>query len=202
MPILRRDVGRLFKVARQIGSHRAVSSAGSSTPVAEAEVVAVCRSIHREGWDPQVVRRTGELERAAQAVRSAVEALPSGGLVVVADDHGHEDEGDLIPAGALTTADAVAFRVRHTTGILCAPMPAARARELGSRTWSRRTRTPTAPRPRFTVDHGSCGTGMSAQDRALTLKATGRPVCIGGHLARPRPSEKVRPVRHRHGCAA
>lgn len=43
-------------------------------------MVAVCRSIHREGWDPQVVRRTRELERAAQAVRSAVEARASGGL--------------------------------------------------------------------------------------------------------------------------
>ncbi|MFC7659082.1 3,4-dihydroxy-2-butanone-4-phosphate synthase [Pseudonocardia benzenivorans] len=93
----------------------------------------MCRSVQREGWDPHVVRRPRELQRAAQPVRSADEARASGGLVVVADDHVRENGGDLIAAGFLITVNAVTLMVRHTIGIPCAPMPAAlvRGREPG-----------------------------------------------------------------------
>jgi 3,4-dihydroxy 2-butanone 4-phosphate synthase/GTP cyclohydrolase II len=159
-------------------------------------VVAVCRSIHREGWVPQVVRKTRELERAAQAVRSAVEALASGGLVVVADDHERENEGDLIAAGALITADAVAFMVRHTTGILCAPMPAARARELGLGDMVPENTDPHGTAFTITVDHGSCGTGVSAQDRALTLQALADPAAGASEFTRP---GHIFPLKAREG---
>src|SRR3712207_9544269 len=66
----------------------------------------------------------------ATAVQRAVAALAEGRLVVVVDDADRENEGDLVAAAELVTEEQMAFLVRHSTGIVCAPMPGARADEL------------------------------------------------------------------------
>src|SRR5213593_933609 len=68
---------------------------------------------------------------ATIAVQRAVTALANGRMVVVTDDADREDEGDLVLPAATATPEQVAFVVRHTTGILCAPMPADRVDALG-----------------------------------------------------------------------
>lgn len=60
------------------------------------------------------------------AVQQAVAALAAGRMIVVIDDADRENEGDMSVPAATVTAEQVAFIVRHTTGILCAPMPADR----------------------------------------------------------------------------
>jgi 3,4-dihydroxy-2-butanone 4-phosphate synthase len=72
-----------------------------------------------------VTRRT-----PTESVQAAVAALAAGGMVVVVDDADREDEGDLVVAAELVTTEQMAFLVRHTTGIGCAPMSSARAEEL------------------------------------------------------------------------
>ncbi|RTL66002.1 MAG: GTP cyclohydrolase II [Pseudonocardiaceae bacterium] len=136
------------------------------------------------------------MERATQAVSSAVEALASGGLVVVADDHDRENEGDLIGAAALMSTDTVAFMVRHTTGILCAPMPAARARDLRLGDMVPSNTDPHGTAFTITVDHDSCGTGVSAQDRALTLRALADPAAGAADFTRP---GHIFPLKAREG---
>lgn len=64
------------------------------------------------------------------AVQSASATIAAGGMVVVVDDEDREDEGDLILSASSVTPAQVAFVVRHTTGILCAPMTDSRADEL------------------------------------------------------------------------
>ena len=54
--------------------------------------------------------------------RAAVQALAAGRMVVVADDREREDEGDLVAAAALMSAEQMAFFLRHGSGIVCAPM--------------------------------------------------------------------------------
>ena len=66
----------------------------------------------------------------AEAVQTAVAAMAAGRMVIVVDDADREDEGDLIVAAELMTTETMAFLVRNTTGIVCAPMPAARAAAL------------------------------------------------------------------------
>src|SRR4051812_1063137 len=56
------------------------------------------------------------------AVEAAVEVLRSGGMVIVTDDEDRENEGDLVMAAQDASPTSIAFMVRHTTGILCAPM--------------------------------------------------------------------------------
>src|SRR6185436_19716877 len=63
-------------------------------------------------------------------VEEAIRAVTHGELVVVVDDDDRENEGDLIGAAAKITPEQMAFMVRHTSGIVCTPMPAEEARRL------------------------------------------------------------------------
>jgi 3,4-dihydroxy 2-butanone 4-phosphate synthase/GTP cyclohydrolase II len=133
---------------------------------------------------------------AAEAVQSAVAALAGGGMIVVVDDADREDEGDLILAADHVTPAQVAFLVRHTTGIICAPMTAERVEALrlpqmvGENTDAHGTAFT------VTVDSVDTGTGVSAEDRARTLRALADAGTTPGQLRRP---GHVFPLRARAG---
>jgi 3,4-dihydroxy 2-butanone 4-phosphate synthase/GTP cyclohydrolase II len=65
-----------------------------------------------------------------ERVEAAVAAFARGELVVVTDDDDRENEGDLFVAASLCTPEKMAFIIRHTSGIVCAPLSAAEARRL------------------------------------------------------------------------
>ena len=69
---------------------------------------------------------TTDMQRVADAVR----AFAEGEIVVVTDDDDRENEGDLIVAAARATPEKLAFIIRHTSGIVCAPLPRSEARRL------------------------------------------------------------------------
>ena len=60
----------------------------------------------------------------------ALRAFESGEIVVVTDDDGRENEGDLIVAAGHCTPEKMAFIVRHTSGIVCTPMPREQAKRF------------------------------------------------------------------------
>ena len=62
------------------------------------------------------------------SVEDAIAEIAAGRVVIVVDDADRENEGDLIMAAAKAEAPAVAFMIRHTSGILCTPLPAEEAR--------------------------------------------------------------------------
>ncbi|MGY1690288.1 bifunctional 3,4-dihydroxy-2-butanone-4-phosphate synthase/GTP cyclohydrolase II [Geodermatophilus sp. SYSU D00697] len=132
----------------------------------------------------------------AEAVQHAVAALAAGGMVVVVDDADREDEGDLIVGAELVTDAQIAFMVRHGTGIVCVPMSVERAEEL--RLPLMVTDNTDAHGTAFTVsvDHRSTGTGVSAADRAATIRALADPATAPGDLRRP---GHVFPLRARSG---
>jgi 3,4-dihydroxy 2-butanone 4-phosphate synthase/GTP cyclohydrolase II len=86
----------------------------------------------------------------AESVQRAVAALAGGGMVVVVDDADRENEADLVVPAELVTTAQMAFIVRYTTGIVCAPMPAGRADQLAlpTRGWSPTTPTASGRRSR------------------------------------------------------
>jgi 3,4-dihydroxy 2-butanone 4-phosphate synthase/GTP cyclohydrolase II len=133
---------------------------------------------------------------AAEAVQSTLAALAAGGMVVVVDDADREDEGDLVVAADLVTAAQVAFLVRHTTGIICAPMTAERVDAL--RLPQMVADNTDAHGTAFTVsvDSVDTGTGVSAEDRARTLRALADPGTTPEQLRRP---GHVFPLRARAG---
>lgn len=132
----------------------------------------------------------------AEAVQHALAALAAGGMIVVTDDADRENEGDLVAAAELVTTEQMAFLVRHSTGIVCAPMSAARADEL--RLPPMVIDNTDAHGTAFTVsvDLAGTGTGVSAADRAATLRALADPATAADDLHRP---GHVFPLRARDG---
>ncbi|TQM36965.1 bifunctional 3,4-dihydroxy-2-butanone-4-phosphate synthase/GTP cyclohydrolase II [Pseudonocardia cypriaca] len=132
----------------------------------------------------------------ASAVQRAVAALAAGRMVVVTDDADRENEGDLVLSAGSVTAEQVAFVVAHTTGIVCAPMPAERADVLRLGLMVAENTDAHGTAFTVTVDHTSTGTGVSAADRAATLRALADPATRAEQLRRP---GHVFPLRAREG---
>ena len=124
-------------------------------------------------------------EASTQAVARAVAAIAGGGLVVVVDDDDRENEGDLIGSAASITDGQMAFLIRHTTGIICAPMSADRARRLELPQMVEDNRDAHGTAFTVSVDHRDAGTGVSAHDRALTVRALASDDTAADDLRRP-----------------
>jgi 3,4-dihydroxy 2-butanone 4-phosphate synthase/GTP cyclohydrolase II len=131
-----------------------------------------------------------------RAVQRAVAALAAGRMVIVTDDADREDEGDLVLPAATATPEQLAFVVRHTTGIVCAPMPAERVDALGLPQMVTDNTDAHGTAFTVTVDHRDAGTGVSASERALTLRALADPATRPDDLRRP---GHVFPLRARDG---
>ncbi|ODU04616.1 MAG: bifunctional 3,4-dihydroxy-2-butanone 4-phosphate synthase/GTP cyclohydrolase II [Pseudonocardia sp. SCN 72-86] len=130
------------------------------------------------------------------AVQRAVSELAAGRMVIVTDDADRENEGDLILPAATATAEQIAFLVRHTTGIVCAPMTGARADALRLPPMVADNSDAHGTAFTVTVDHVATGTGVSAADRATTLRAL---VADGTGPADLRRPGHVFPLRARDG---
>ena len=117
-------------------------------------------------------------------------------MVVVVDDPDRENEGDLIVAAERITAAQMAFLVRHTTGIVCAPMPAERADELRLPLMVSDNTDAHGTAFTVSVDAAGTGTGVSAADRAATVRALADPSTPVASLRRP---GHIFPLRAREG---
>jgi 3,4-dihydroxy 2-butanone 4-phosphate synthase/GTP cyclohydrolase II len=119
-------------------------------------------------------------------IEDAIAAIARGEIVVVVDDVDRENEGDLIMAAEKVTPAAIAFMVRHTSGVICAPLTAERLDALDIPLMVRGNTE--AQRTAFTVSvdvrHGTT-TGISAADRAATIRALVDPATQPDDLARP-----------------
>ena len=101
----------------------------------------------------------------------ALRAFERGEIVVVMDDDGRENEGDLIVAAVHCTPEKMAFIVRHTSGIVCTPMPREEAKRLNLQPMVADNDAPHSTAFTISVDfkHGTT-TGISAEDRTLTVR--------------------------------
>jgi 3,4-dihydroxy 2-butanone 4-phosphate synthase/GTP cyclohydrolase II len=130
-------------------------------------------------------------------IENAIAAIARGELVIVVDDADRENEGDLIIAAESMTPEAMAFMIRHTSGVICMPVEGQRLDELrlplmvADNTESQRTA--------FTVSvdarHGT-STGISAADRCTTVHALLADATRPEDLARP---GHIFPLRYREG---
>lgn len=105
-------------------------------------------------------------------LETVISAFKRGEIVVVTDDDDREGEGDLIVAASLCTPDKMAFIVRHTSGIVCAPLPPTEARRL--RLDPMVAVNDSAHSTAFTVSidyREGLTTGISAEERTATVRA-------------------------------
>ena len=119
-------------------------------------------------------------------IERAIAEIAAGRPVVVVDDADRENEGDLIMAAELATPEHVAFMIRHTSGILCAPLEAAEARRLGLSPMVSENDAPLSTAFTVSVDyrHGLT-TGISAEERCATIRALANPNAGRADFVRP-----------------
>jgi len=136
-------------------------------------------------------------QKVFASVPEAIDEIRQGRMVIVVDDADRENEGDLIMAAERVTPEAIAFIVRHTSGVICMPVVGERLDELeiplmvAANTDSRRTA--------FTVSvdaRAGVTTGISAADRARTIRAIIDPATQPVDLSRP---GHIFPLRYREG---
>lgn len=131
--------------------------------------------------------RQGETRVKLNSIEEALEEIRNGKIIIVVDDEDRENEGDFMSAAELITPETVNFMATHGKGLICAALTEERCAELdlplmvSSNTSSHNTA--------FTVSvdllgHGTT-TGISASDRAKTLRALVDPATRPDDLARP-----------------
>src|SRR5438874_1489731 len=105
-------------------------------------------------------------------VEGAIAAIARGEMVVVVDDDDRENEGDLIAAAAKITPEQMAFMIRHTSGIVCAPITGEDARRLKLDPMVAHNDAPLGTAFTVSVDYREgLTTGISAKERAATVHA-------------------------------
>lgn len=122
----------------------------------------------------------------ADSIPDILEAFARGEIIVVTDDEDREGEGDLIVAASLCTPEKMAFIVRHTSGIVCAPVTSEDARRL--RLDPMVAHNDSAHTTAFTVSidyKPGMTTGISADERTATCRALANPNVGAGDFARP-----------------
>ena len=129
----------------------------------------------------------GEIKIELNSVEEALEEIRNGKIIIVVDDEDRENEGDFIAAAELITPETVNFMATHGKGLICAAITDERCADLDlpmmvtSNTSSHNTA--------FTVSVDllghECTTGISASDRAKTLRALVDPATRPDDLARP-----------------
>jgi 3,4-dihydroxy 2-butanone 4-phosphate synthase / GTP cyclohydrolase II len=118
-------------------------------------------------------------------IEEALEAIAEGRVVIVVDDERRENEGDFVVAAEKATPETIEFMITQGRGQLCMPIMPDLARKLELHPM---VETNTAPhRTPFTVpvDHVSCRTGISAEERSRTIQAIIDPRTSPDDLARP-----------------
>lgn len=119
-------------------------------------------------------------------VEAAIAAIANGEFVVVVDDEDRENEGDLIMAAERVTPQSLAFMVRHTSGLVCVGMTGERLDELDIPLMVRRGTEAQGTAFTVSVDlRDGTTTGISAADRAATIRALVDRAAAPGDFARP-----------------
>ena len=130
-------------------------------------------------------------------VQAAFEQLRLGRGVIVFDDSERENEGDLIYAAEHMTPESMAFVIRHSSGLVCVGMEGERLDELELPPMIEAATDPRGTAFTCSVDlKGATTTGISAADRAVTVRALANPLVIGDQFSKP---GHVFPLRARPG---
>jgi len=120
-------------------------------------------------------------------IEEAIQDIKAGKVVIVIDDENRENEGDFVAAAEMATPEMINFMATHGRGLICTPLLESRCQELGLELMiGKNTAAYETP---FTISvdlmgHG-CTTGISASDRAKTVKALVDPNINPDELGKP-----------------
>ena len=119
-------------------------------------------------------------------IEEALEDFKQGEFVIVVDDEDRENEGDLIIAAEMITPEKVNFMLKHARGVLCAPITISRSEELDLPHQVQDNTSMLGTPFTVTIDKlEGCTTGVSAHDRAATIRALADPASTPQTFGRP-----------------
>src|SRR5882762_6496368 len=131
------------------------------------------------------------------SIESVIADLQAGKMVIVVDDADRENEGDLIMSAQFITPAAVNFMAKYGRGLICAPTTSERLQQLGIERMVRQNRETFKTDFQISVDAArGITTGISAADRAQTIKIMADPTAVPEDLVQP---GHVFPLRGRPG---
>jgi 3,4-dihydroxy 2-butanone 4-phosphate synthase/GTP cyclohydrolase II len=121
-----------------------------------------------------------------ETIEKAIEDIREGKFVIVVDDEDRENEGDFIIAAEKITPEKVNFMLQHGRGVLCVPLPETRCAELDLVHQVSNNTSMLGTPFTVTVDKlAGCTTGVSAEDRAATIRAFADPASKPQDFGRP-----------------
>ena len=137
------------------------------------------------------------MSRRFNSIEAIIADLRAGKMVIVVDDADRENEGDLIMAAQFVTSEAVNFMAKHGRGLICVPTTSERLQQLGIERMVQQNRETFKTDFQISVDaaHGIT-TGISAADRAETIRIMADPTAVPEDLVQP---GHVFPLRARPG---
>lgn len=119
-------------------------------------------------------------------IEDAIADFKAGKFLIVVDDEDRENEGDLVIAAELATPEKINFMLIHARGVLCAPITLSRCRELELPHQVENNTSVLGTPFTVTVDKlEGCSTGVSASDRAATIRALADPNAKPADFGRP-----------------
>ena len=125
-------------------------------------------------------------KKVLDSVEEAIEDFRKGEFVIVVDDEDRENEGDLVIAAELITPEKVNFMLKHARGVLCAPITLSRCEELDLPHQVVNNTSVLGTPFTVTIDKlEGCTTGVSAADRAATIRALADPASTPETFGRP-----------------
>lgn len=140
----------------------------------------------------------GEFNLRFTSIEDTLSAFRNGEFIVVLDSTTRENEGDLIIAAEDVTTEKMAFMIRHTSGLICAPLTSSSAKHLALPQMVLENTDPNRTAYTVSVDSSdtSITTGISAHDRALTCRILASSSAQAATFRRP---GHVFPLRARDG---
>ena len=146
---------------------------------------------------PAVTTAPAAAAPGLSSVEQAIAAIAAGRPVIVADDEHRENEGDVVLSAELATPEWIAWTVAHSSGFICAPVSAEIADALDLPPMVQHNEDVRGTAYTVTVDAAvGVTTGISAHDRARTLRVLADPTSVRNDLHRP---GHVVPLRARAG---
>ena len=125
-------------------------------------------------------------ELKLNTIEEAIDDFREGKFVIVVDDEDRENEGDLIIAAEKITAEKVNFMLKNARGVLCAPITISRCKELNLPHQVEDNTSVLGTPFTVTIDKlDGCATGVSAHDRAETIRALADPASTAATFGRP-----------------
>src|SRR6267142_3543342 len=131
------------------------------------------------------------------SIEAVIADLQQGKMVIVVDDADRENEGDLIMSAQFVTAATVNFMAKHGRGLICVPTTSERLQQLGIERMVQQNRETFKTDFQISVDAAlGITTGISAADRAETIRIMAEPTAVPEELVQP---GHVFPLRARPG---